>query len=416
MKANKSSKLAGTLFENGFLPYYLVQLSGAFNDNLFRSGLLVFLAFQLSQSEASVYNNLAAGLFILPFFIFSSFAGELADHFDNSKLIRYLKLTEILLMCLATAGFMTKSPAFLLLALFLMGTQSAFFGPIKYAIIPRLVSKQQLLPANALVEAGTFISILTGTLTGAILLIGEQGIWQLSIALTSMAMIGYLASRKIRSLPANQVTHKRPIEWINGGWKRLKKILADENLRKPVMAISWFWFLGATYLTQMPVFVKTYLQGEQALVAIVLSCFSVGIASGSLLCNFTNSLSRSKLKGFSLLAMGLFGADLWLATSGILPGSVGEGIIYRCLADFILLGISGGLYIVPLYTQLQKTGKRDKLSRIIAANNILNALYMLFSALVALIILRAGGDVRSILGLVAAGCLLLSVKPLLIRP
>ena len=282
-----SDSQSSLLRQRKFLPYFVTQFFGAFNDNIFKNVLLLFVAFAGSSAlpiSSNLFINLAAGLFILPFFLFSASAGVLADKYEKSWFIRKVKLFEIGIMLLGAIGFITESYGVLLLLLFLMGTQSAFFGPVKYALLPQQLNEKELVPGNALVEAGTFIAILVGTLGAGLIASADNAKYLAAFCVVIFAVLGYLSSRFIPFASAGAPD----IQFKWQPYKQTKLTLSiaksDRIVFQCIMAISWFWFLGAAYLTQFPNFTKVYLNGTESAVSFLLALFSVGIAVGSMAC------------------------------------------------------------------------------------------------------------------------------------
>ena len=381
-----------------FLPFFCTQFLGAFNDNIFKNTLMLLIAFSTTKAMgmgSSVVMNLAAGLFILPFFLFSAIAGQVADKYEKSSIIRIVKLAEVIIMLLAAVCFITESYSLLLLLLFVMGTQSTFFGPVKYAILPQHLADDELVGGNALVEMGTFVAILLGTI-GAGLLMGFEGTQVLTAcAVVVVAVAGYLASRKIPVAESANPTMKLNFNIFSMTFQVLKYAREDRAIFLSVMAISWFWFLGASYLTQFPNFAKEVLHGDSSVVTMLLALFSIGIGIGSMLCE---RLSGHKVEigivPIGSLGLTLFGIDLYSAipvyhsdqsfnwlTFASDPGN------FRILIDLACIGIFGGFFIVPLYAYIQKNSLPERRAQIIAANNIMNALFMVGSALAGILLL-----------------------------
>ncbi|MDF3025648.1 MAG: bifunctional protein Aas [Alphaproteobacteria bacterium] len=272
-----------------FFPLFLTQFLGAFNDNLFKTAMVMLITFRIATEtsiSSPILTTMAAGVFILPFFLFSATAGQLADKMDRARIAQYVKLAEIVFMLLAAVGFLTHSLFLLYVVLFCMGMHSAFFGPVKYAVLPQHLEGRELLSGNAYVEAGTFMAILLGTIAGGVLIAHQQlGEIIISVACVSVAACGYLASRFIPTAPGPS-----PNLVINRNfWEETLKIMkaTQENtgVYRAILAISWFWLVGATYLTQFPAFAKIYLGGDESVVTLLLTLFSVGIAAGSVLCS-----------------------------------------------------------------------------------------------------------------------------------
>jgi 1-acyl-sn-glycerol-3-phosphate acyltransferase len=380
-----------------FAPFFLTQFLGAFNDNVYKNSLMAMITFGLLSStlDLSLMNNIGAMLFILPFFLFSALAGQLSDKYEKSYLIRRIKLLEIVIMCLGAIAFYFSMTAGLMLLLFLMGTQSAFFGPVKYSIIPQHLDNHELVGGNALVEMGTFLAILIGTLVASMLATQSDGILWVSAIIISVAILGYLVSRKIPSAPAANPDLKVRFNPFTETWRTINYSREQKSVFLAVLAISWFWFLGAAYLTQIYGFAKDYLGGDQSVVMVLLATFSIGIATGSLLCE---RLSGHKVE-LGLVPLGsigltIFGMDLFLQSLPELgPELITAGQFLsspsnlRIVADFLLIGVFGGFYIVPLYAMVQARSAPEKRSQVIAAINIMNALFMVVSAIVGIIVL-----------------------------
>ncbi len=382
-----------------FRPFFLTQLAGAFNDNLYKNGLTIFIAFQaasVSQEDANILVNVAAGLFILPFFLFSPIAGQLADKFEKSMLIRRIKLLEIGIMMLGAAAFILHSPAMLVAILFLMGTQSALFGPVKYSLLPQALEPGELVGGNAMVEFGTFIAILMGLIV-SVYVIGF-GNAAMGIAVIVTAGLGYWVSRGIPRLEAGapelEISFNIPRQTVN----IMRDARKNLTVFYSVMGVSWFWFIGITYVTQLPNYVRYELGGNEQVYVFLLAMFSIGIGAGSFLCEkLSGRLVEIGLVPIGSLGLSLFGIDLYF-NQGLGAGEeligptafIAEGSSLRVCFDIVMLGISGGLYIVPLYALIQQRSELRKRSRIIAANNVLNALFMVVASLYGLFALSAG--------------------------
>lgn len=383
-----------------FLPFFLTQALGAFNDNIFKNSLMLLMAFTAAQNlplSIDILMNLAAGLFILPFFLFSASAGELADNMEKSKIIRWVKLAEILLMSFAAIALLYELYMVLLGLLFLMGTQSAFFGPVKYAILPSLVNEEELIGANALVEMGTFVAILLGTIGAGLLMGLEQTLFAVACVLVVTSIAGYLTARKVPKIPTENSQQKYKWQPVRQTKKAMEICFSQRPIYLSIFAISWFWFLGAGYLTQFPNFAKNSLGGDSSVVTLLLCAFTIGVAVGSMLCE---RLSGHKIElgivPIGSIGLTVFGVDLYFAT----PINVGDQILaasaffeqsyaWRVLFDLSLIGIFGGFFIVPLCALLQQRAKPQERARVISANNIFNALFMVGSAISGIVLLGA---------------------------
>ena len=380
-----------------FSPFFWTQFLGAFNDNLFKNALLALITFGIlnSQWDLNSMNNLGALLFIAPFFLFSALAGQLADKYEKSKLIRIIKAFEIVIMSIGAASFLFHQTWGLMLLLFLMGTQSTFFGPVKYSLIPQHLKSEELVGGNALVETGTFIAILIGTITAGVVSEWPNATLYFAVAVVLVAIAGFFASLGIPEGKAPCPDLKIRFNPITETWHTLQFSRQNHSVFLAIMGISWFWYLGAAYLTQIYGYTKINLQGDQSVIMVLLSTFSIGIAMGSLLCE---RLSGGKVE-LGLVPLGsigltLFGIDLYFhGTSEPQDTLIGIGEFlshansYRILLDFLFIGAFGGLYIVPLYAMVQQRSEEAHRSRIIAAVNIMNSLFMVVSAATGILML-----------------------------
>ncbi|PMG42897.1 acyl-phosphate glycerol 3-phosphate acyltransferase [Vibrio lentus] len=385
------------LTQKRFLPYFITQFLGAFNDNIFKNVLLLFVAFASVDTlpiSSNLFINLAAGLFILPFFLFSALAGVLADKYEKSWFIRKVKLLEVVIMSLGAIGFIYESYAILLLLLFLMGTQSAFFGPVKYALLPQQLESKELVSGNALVETGTFLAILIGTLGAGIIASEENSKLIAAVCIVTFAVLGYLASYFIPEAPSNAPDLKVKWQPISLTRQTLAIAKKDRPTFQALMAISWFWFLGATYLTQFPNFTKVYLNGTESAVAFLLALFSVGIAIGSLACDkLSNHRIEIGIVPMGSLGISIFGFLMAVSIPEALPdfdsfkSFVSYSELWPLFAYLLLLGMSGGIFIVPLYSLMQFRAKPNERAQVIAGLNIYNSLFMVGSAVLGIVFL-----------------------------
>jgi 1-acyl-sn-glycerol-3-phosphate acyltransferase len=390
------------LRERRFAPFFWTQFLGAGNDNLYKNALIIFVAYQAASLTSLSSNdlvNLAAGLFILPFVLLSATAGQLADKFEKSRLIRWIKLFEIAIMVIGLTGFWHQNLLLLFVALALMGVHSTLFGPVKYAILPQHLKPTELIGGNGLVEMGTFVAILLGTIAGGVVVAAKPDgpLYAGGVAI-AVAVAGYLVSRGIPLTPA--VAPGLGINWnpFTETWKNLRFAQGNRVVWLSMLGISWFWFYGATFLTQFPNFTKDVLGGDEHVATLLLAIFSVGIGAGSLLCErMSGRKVEVGLVPFGSMGLSLFAVDLWLASRGLHPTALTgiDGFLavhahWRVAADLVLLGMFGGFYIVPLYALIQERSEPAFRSRIIAANNILNAIFMVASAGIAVGLLKAG--------------------------
>jgi len=380
-----------------FLPYFVTQFFGAFNDNIFKNVLLLFVAFASVDAlpvSSNLFINLAAGLFILPFFLFSATAGVLADKYEKAWFIRKVKLAEIVIMSLGAIGFITQSYFVLLLLLFLMGTQSAFFGPVKYALLPQHLKEKELVSGNALVETGTFLAILLGTLGAGVIASSPNAQVVAAICVVVFAFCGYAACRYIPTALPTAPELKFAWRPISQTKQTIAIAKQDKMIYQAILSISWFWCLGASYLTQFPNFTKLHLNGSESAVSFLLALFSIGIAIGSLACD---KISNHKLElgivPIGSIGISLFGALMALSVPEQLPvldsfsAFISHSDLWPVFASLLLLGVSGGLFIVPLYTLMQTQAKESERAQVIAANNIYNAIFMVGSAVLGIVCL-----------------------------
>lgn len=386
-----------------FTAMFITQFMGAFNDNLFKQALLLVLTYNVASQmgmEISTLNNLAAMLFILPYFLFSALAGQLADKYEKSKLTVNIKILEIVIMVIAVFGFFMQLYWLLFVALFLLGTQSTFFGPIKYAYLPQVMHEDELVGANGLFQMGTSLSILLGMIVAGLLTqLTNAYVW-ICTTVMLVAIVGLMGAKNIPNTPATQPN--LTVNWniITTSWQTIQFLYGFPLLFFIILGNSWFWFYGATFLTQVPEFSKTILHGNEVVVIFMLGLFSVGVSIGSLLCKqFTKNQVSLKLLPFGIAGLSVFAINLFFSLRGIgdiqisadkllgisellaIDGSV------RVFTDLFFLGFSGGIYIVPLYAYMQAYAPKSHRARVIGANNIFNAIFMVTSAIVAIMAL-----------------------------
>jgi 1-acyl-sn-glycerol-3-phosphate acyltransferase len=389
------------LAERRFGPFFGVQFLGAMNDNVFKQALVILLAYQtasFTSMSSDTLQNLAQALFILPFFLFSATAGQLADKYEKSRLITITVSLELGVMLLGAAGLLMKSLPLLLAALFLGGVQSALFGPVKYAILPQHLRESELIGGNALVETGTSIAILAGMILGGWMIAqAGWGVAGTAVLTCALSAGGILLSRSIPHSPPPDpglAINPNPVQET---WRILRFAAANRTVLLSILGISWFWFYGAMLVTQFPNLVRNVLHGNEQVVTLLLVVFSIGIGAGSLLCE---RLSGHKVElglvPFGSIGLTVFGIDLGIATAASPAQANG-----RVLADLFLIGMFGGMYIVPLYALVQSRSERTHRSRIIAANNILNALFIVAAAGISIALLAAGLSIPQLFVVVA---------------
>ncbi|RQS10914.1 MFS transporter [Burkholderia sp. Bp9002] len=397
------------LRERRFAPFFTTQFLGALNDNVFKIGftsLVTYHTARFSGVDAKTAAFLISAIFILPFVLFSATSGQIADKYDKARLTRFVKSFEIVLMLVGAAGFVTHTAALLYLCTFMMGMHSTLFGPVKYSYLPQHLGEHELVGGNGLVEMGTFIAILIGTLIGgAAAGISGRGELVLAVSCVVIACAGRLAAQRVPTTPAPQPD--LVINWnpVSETWRNLGLARQNRTVFLSLLGISWLWFVGATFLTSFFNFAKDVLSASPDVVTILLATFSVGIGIGSLLCE---RLSQRRVEiglvplgsiGISVFAIELYFASHALPAPGHLL-SVGEFLAgarhWRILADLFLLAMFGGFYSVPLYALIQSRSAPTHRARIIAANNILNALFMIVSAVMAMALTKAGVGIPGI--------------------
>jgi len=376
--------------EKRFLPFFCTQFLGALNDNVFKTAFITMAVFHtadLTNVSGAVLATLLPGIFILPFFLFSATAGQIADKCEKSQLIRFVKIFEVVLMLFAALGFVLHMFWLLVLALFMMGMHSTLFGPVKYAYLPQHLAESELVGGNGMVEMGTFVAILLGQIIGAGLGMHQGGELVTGSSIVGFALLGYFASKQIPNSPAAEPSLK--INWnpITETGRNIAFVWKNKAIWLAIIGISWFWFYGATLLAQFPVFAKEVLHGDESVFILLLAVFSVGVGIGSLLCEkLSKGIVEIGLVPLGALGMMAFGVDLYIASAGGIAD-------WRLLADIALIGLFGGVYIVPLYTLIQSRAQKTHQSRVIAANNMLNALFMVISAVFAMLIFKLGFNI-----------------------
>ena len=379
------------LRQRRFLPFFIVQCLGAFNDNVYRQAIIALLFWMgVSAGERSLYTNIAPAIFILPYFLFSAHAGQIAEKLEKSRLIRITTTMEIAIMSLAAVGFVMQQMGVLLIALFLTGVQSTLFGPVKYSILPGVLHKEELTGGNGLVEMGTSVSILTGMITGGMIfaIAGSAGPYAAAAAIIALAMAGRIASGFIPPVAAGAPDLRinwNPIPESWAIWKLTRKQLA---VRNAILGVSWFWFIGTLLTAQLPTYAEVNLGGRQELYIFALALFSVGTGIGSLLCERLSG-RRVELGLVPLGALGVsaFMIDLYFARSGesMLAGLSAREFIaqagsWRIVIDLLGVGLFAGFYVVPLFALIQGRTPASEMSRVIAGMNIQNSVFIVAAA------------------------------------
>jgi 1-acyl-sn-glycerol-3-phosphate acyltransferase len=402
---------SSVLKTRGFLPFYCTQLLGAFNDNLFKNALVILVSAKgltLMGLSPAIVITLISGLFILPFFVFSAFAGQLADKYPKTRIIHIVKLAEVFIMLLGAVGFWTESLLLLIAGVFLMGVHSTFFGPVKYSILPQILRDEELIQGNAWVETGTFLAILAGTILGGFLIILPQGWMLVSIATVITSVLGWLMSLKVpRLAPAEP---SLDISWnvMKPTFEVLRMTREKRAVFLSILGISWFWFFGAALLQLFPTYVKDSLNGSEAIITLMLACFCTGIALGSILVEKISGRNLElALVPVGSIGMTLFTLDLaWMPMTPNAPLDLatflrsGQGL--RIMFDLLAMSICGGFFTVPLYTMIQQRVEKARQSRVVGGNNILNSLFMAVASIMLAILLSLKLTVPQIFAVLAA--------------
>ena len=390
------------------MPLFLTQFLGAFNDNLFKSALVTLITFDLAAKyglNAPVLITVVAGLFILPFFLFSSLAGQISDKYEKSRLIRIIKLVEIILMVLTAAAFHYVQLWWLIALLFLMGAQSTFFGPLKYSVLPQLLREDELVAGNGLVNAGTNVAILTGTLCGGLFIMSPLGRYYISAGIVGVAAAGYIASRFIPVLPASSPELKIDRNIFRSTWQLITYPVPNRPVFMSIIGISWFWFLGSVFLAQFPSFAKDIVGGDEQVSTLFLVVFTVGIGFGATFCNkLLGGRVSGKYVPASLIAISVFIVMLYLvspsqAAGGALSGVgafLSSGRSWLIILSMFLIAASGGLYSIPMYAMMQNLTPETHMARTIASLNIIDSLGMVIAAALMSAMIAAGMSINGV--------------------
>lgn len=398
LKAYDGGRMPRLLLERYYLPLFITQFCGAFNDNAFKLAMLTLISYQLShsQQQSEYYQALAGGIFTLPFFLFSATAGQLADRFDKAMLIRWIKLWEVFLMIVGGFALYYRSITMMFVVLAGMGLHSTFFGPIKYSILPEHVPKSRLLAATALIEASTFIAILSGTVIGT-LSIGSKEVWAAILLTNTVALAGLLSSQFI---PSSVLKNKQlRIDWNipKATYCMIRQVCSNVPLIPVIIAISWFWLLGAVMLIKLPDFSHYVLRADPQVFALFLALFSIGIALGSLsITRLQKGLITVRYVAWFIGLKSVFLLDLALSSEHIQPSQslitfpvfIREAQHWRIMFDFTAFSFLGGMFVVPLYAYLQVHGRQGEKSRTIATNNIINAVFMVLGSVLVMVLLK----------------------------
>ena len=411
-----------------FLPIFATQFLGAFNDNLFRTSmvLLVIYGIYRDADQEAAFSGIAGGLFILPFFVLSALAGQLADANDKAKIVRIVKTAEILIMVVGAAGLLLHSISLLLLALFAMGVHSTFFGPIKYAILPQHMQPDEVLAATGLVEAGTYIAIIGGTIVGGLLVVqrpdGSFHAELAAVAVLLVAMVGRIAGGLVPPAPPAHDPElpgypRRGLDWhiVRASITLVSATLHIRRLFLAILSISFFWAMGALLTAQFFPLVKNVLGADQSVATLFLATFSIGVAVGSVAINrLLKGQVSARFAPAAALTMGLFVLGLYLLSANWPPSAELQGIGaflskplgWAVVADLFGVAVAGGMFVVPLYAFLTTTVPKSETARTVAANNIVNSGAMVAASLIYIGLVVIGVSVAETLFLVALGSII----------
>ena len=409
-----------------FLPFFLTQSLNAFNDNVFKQALIALITFgalALNDEQRKIFTQVAAGLFILPFFLFSGISGQLSDKLDKAKIAVWVKAAEIIIMGFGAIGFFTQNIYLLLAMLFMMGLHSTVFGPLKYGILPQVLKPNELTGGNGLVEMATFLAILTGTIVGTTLILQQSpdvahlGAILIAVVSIGLAIIGWLTARAIPAVAAPDAMLK--VNWnpITSTWHNLQDLRGNRTVLLSCLGISWFWFFGTIYFTQLASYAKETLGGQEGAYNVLLAVFSIGSAIGAVLCEV---LSKKRLEiglvPFGAFGMTIFSVGLYFSCPEALGSKdlsvqqfLAQPQVWKVMTWMLLMAISSGLFIVPLFALVQSRSFVEKRSRIIAANNILNAAFMVTASLLTVLLLKLRFNIPQILLITAILNLLVAI-------
>ena len=393
-----------------FLPLFLVQFLGAFNDQVYQKAFVALITYRLADQVGipiAMLGIIASALFILPFALITPMAGQIADRMDKAVMMRWIKAWEIVVMGLAVVGYYTQNIVFLYFVLFLMGAQSAMFAPIKYSVLPQYLRREELMAGNGLVQGFTFLAIIFGTIIGNELILREGGVLIVSVFVVSVAVIGFISSLYTPSAPAQQ--NAEPVDWffIRAIWKLIAMCRKNRPAWRAILAISWFWFLGATFLSLLPSYAKEELGVDEGVLTVLLAGFSIGVAIGAIA---SDRLSGGRvgphLPPWGALGLAIMAVELWMATPPApAPGAelltraefFSDIAGWRVLIDFVVLAAFAGIYVTPMNAILQTESPDDKRASFIAASNVVDSSLIVLNAVVVAVLVAIGLDTRSVL-------------------
>lgn len=402
------------LKKRNFLPLFVTQFLNAFNDNFFKMAMVILVTYEIysDPTQEANFNAIAGALFILPFFLFSALAGQLADTIEKTRVIRMVKSAEIAIMFFGAVGIYLHIIPLMLAALFAMGIHSTFFGPIKYAILPQHLEKDEVLGGTGLVEAGTYLAILGGTIAGGIIPGNIAG-----IAIIIVAVVGRLTAQSVPPAPPESDAPTASMDWniFRSSWRLVRDTMHIPRLFMAIMAISFFWGIGAVLGSIFPPMVKNSIGGDNTVATLFTAFFSIGIAIGSVAINrLLKGTVSARYAPVSVIVMGLFVLDLWWTVShwGPVGPQLMNWLVFlklgygeRVIIDLLGIAIAGGMFVVPLYAFLTTTVAKSQTARTIAANNIVNSGAMVIGAIIYGLLVSAGVSIADTLFMIAAACL-----------
>jgi len=408
------------LDNKAFKDFFLIQFLGAFNDNIFKNALIILITFKASILGGLPLEQMitaSAGIFILPFFLFSALAGQLSDKYPKDKMVKIIKAIEIPIMILGSLSFYFENIYMLLISLFLLGTQSSFFGPVKYSILPEIMDKENLIEGNAFVEMGTFLAILLGTILGGYIISSEYlGVYALISTILFTSGLGFYFSRKMPKLKSSNVDLKINKNFITSTIDTIKLTKQDKGIFQSILGISWFWLIGAMILSIFPIYVKSTIGGDSNIVILFLAIFSIGIGIGSIICEkLSNKYLELGLVPFGSIGMTVFLIDLFMQNTVksdellTITNFLGQAGAYRIIFDLLMFSISSGFFIVPLYTLIQERSEDEIRGRLISGNNILNALFMVIGSLLLGVLFNNNFNSQEIFLMIGVGNALVSI-------
>ncbi|WP_274572399.1 MFS transporter [Neisseria leonii] len=396
-----------------FAPLFATQFLGAFNDNLFKTALFVMISYHGLGADSILppgqMLNLGALLFILPYFLFSAVSGQISTRFDKAKTAKAVKMLEIAIMLIAAYGFAVQSSFILLAMLFCMGTQSTLFGPLKYAVLPDYLRPNELMMGNSLIESGTFLAILSGQILGT--LMAGAPVWLVGSLVVLVAVLGAAASLLMPSVAPKNPHQPIEADIVRSTRRLLRDTFAQRELGSAIIGISWFWLVGAVYTTQLPTFTQIHLGGNEHVFNLMLALFSVGIAAGSVSCSrFSRHTVKLPLVSLGALGLTVFGVwlvwltrDLHFTDTVGLGGFLAQGFAYPVMLCIAGIGFFGGFFSVPLYTWLQTASSDAFRAHAVAANNIVNGLFMVAAAMASALLLWVSDSILLLYLLTALG-------------